>query len=85
MCAASVPPVDNPDTAVDESEFQVNLAIPSTPSIKCAFPVANSTDLPKLASRQQDLRADLSRHEFMPVPNESCSHFTQILLCTFLI
>ena len=85
LCVASIPAVDDPDTEVDESEFQVNLATPSALGIKLVHPVANSADLPKLASCQQDLRSHSSRHEFMPVPKQSRSHSSQTLLCTFLI
>ena len=85
VCVASVPPIDDPDTAVDESDFQLTLASPSLLSTKLVQPIANVVDLPKLASCGNELRGDLSRHEFMPQPKRSGSHSSQILLCTFLI
>ena len=85
VCVASVPPVDDPDTALDESDFQVNLAIPSTLGIRLVHPVANSVDLPKLSLSYQDLRTKPSRHAFMPVPKQTPSRSIRKLLSTLLI
>jgi hypothetical protein len=78
--------MDDPETAVDESDFQVTFAIPSPPSIDLVHRFANSAELPKLALCRQDFRSQPPHHEFMPMPKQSGSHSTlQILLCTFLI
>ena len=87
VCVVSVPPVDDPDTAIDESDFQVNLAIPANLSVKLVHPIANSIDSPEIVLCRQDLRVKSSRREFMPVPKQPAAHSNsfQKLLCTFLI
>jgi hypothetical protein len=85
VSVALAPPVDDPHTFVNESDFQVTFAIPSTLSIKLDHPFANTAELSKLALYRQDYRCHPSHHEFMPVPKQSCSHASQILLCTLLI
>jgi len=85
VCVASVPPVDDPDTAVDESDVPVILATPEPLIIKSVPPLSNSVDPPILASYSRESRADLSRYEFMPMSKQSGSYSSQILLCTLLI
>ena len=85
VCVASVPTVDDPDTAIDESEFQLVLATPSPLTIKLVPPLANSVDLPRPASCSQDVKADTFLGDFILVPKQSRSRSIQKLLCTFLI
>jgi hypothetical protein len=84
VCVASVPLVDDPDTAVDESDVQITLASPSLVGTKLFQPVAASTDLPKVASCGRELKSDLLANEFMLPRTQSCFP-SQMLLCTFLI
>jgi hypothetical protein len=46
MLVASVPAVDLPDTAFDESETPINVAISQTPSQVETLPVSRSTQIP---------------------------------------
>ena len=85
VCAASVPPVDDPDTAVDESEFQVLFLIPSPLSVKSVPVFVNSLDLTKPVSVSQNLTTGISSAEFMRPPDSCHSPSLQKLLCTFLI
>jgi hypothetical protein len=85
LCATSVSPVDDPDTTIDESEFQVIFLVPSPLSIKFLHAVADSLDLLRLVSRSQSLTADTSFVEFMRVPNPWHAPSLHKLLCTFLI
>ena len=87
LCAASVPRVDDPDTAIDESEFQVVFMVGSQPSIKSVSPLANSLDLPKPVSCAEDLTTKNLFPRIHAVPERSASHSNSIqkLLCTFLI
>jgi hypothetical protein len=85
VCVASVPPVDDPDTAIDESEFQVILATPSPLGCKLLPPLANSVDLARPASHSQNVKAHIFLSDFILVAKQSRSHSIQKLLCTFLI
>ena len=85
VCVASVPPVDDPDTAIDESDFQLTLASPSLINTKLVQPLANAVDLPKPASCSQVLKDNACLHEFITAPRHSRSHSIQELLCAFLI
>jgi hypothetical protein len=82
---ASVPQMDDPETPIDESDFQVSFAIPSIPSIKLVHQLANSIASPKLGLCHQALKSPASSQDFMPVPKQSRSHSILRLLCTFLI
>jgi hypothetical protein len=87
LCAASVPPVDDPDTAIDESEFQVVFLVASQPSVKLVSPLANSLDVPNPVLFTEDLTSKTPSHESMLVPKQTASHSHSLhqLLCTFLI
>ena len=85
LCVASVPPVDDPDTAIDESDFQTNLAIPAPLDIKLVPPVATSVNLTQPVLCDRDWKANTCLREFTPVPKQSRSHSLQKRLCTFLI
>jgi len=84
-CATSLIPVDDPATAIDESEFQVFFLVPSPLSIKSVPAFANSLDLLEPVLRSQNFTADTSFLEFMPVPNSWHSPSLQKLFCTFVI
>jgi hypothetical protein len=85
VCAASVPPVDDPDTAVDESEFQVIFLVPSPLSIKSVPVFASSLDGTRPVSLSQNLTTGISYLEFMRVLNSWHSLSFQKLFCTLLI
>ena len=85
MCVSSVPIVDDPNTAIDESNVQVNLTVPSTLSLKLIRPVANSIASLTLARWRTNSGDITSFREIASVPRQSRSHSIQRLLCTFLI
>jgi hypothetical protein len=85
VCVASVPPVDDPETVIDESDFQISLAIPAPINSRLVQPIATSVQLPKPSSETPDLRANPSSLEFVLMPKHARAHSLQKLLCTFLI
>ena len=85
LSAASLPPVDDPDTPVDESDLQIYLALPAPLNITFVRPVAASANLPKPSSCAGDTKARASSREFIQVSKQSRPHSLQKLLCTFLI
>jgi len=85
VCVASVPPVDDPDTVIDESDLQLSLAIPTPINSILVRPVAASVKLPKSSFYTADLKANASSLEFVLMPMHARVHSLQKLLCTFLI
>jgi hypothetical protein len=85
VCVASVPPVDDPDTVIDESDLQISLAIPAPINSILVRPVAASVKSPKPSFYTPDLQANTSSLEFELMPKHARVHSLQKLLCTFLI
>lgn len=85
VCVASLPAVDDPDTAFNEVDTPVNLAPPASPRINLVVPVVKAVNLPKLALDEPGWGTNNSAHELALVPKQPDSHSIQKLLCTFLI
>lgn len=85
VCVASVPAVDDPDTAFNEADTPVNLAPPASLRINLIVPVVKAINLPKLALYEPGWGVNNSVHELAAAPKQPGSHSIQKLLCTFLI
>jgi hypothetical protein len=85
VCASSVPPEDDPTTAIDESDLQVNIGTPAPLRMTLVHPVANSIDLPKLALCLLDCRINSDVHGLARTLNQHSPRSLQDLLCSFLI
>jgi hypothetical protein len=85
VCVASVPPVDDPDTVIDESDLQISLAIPAPINGKLVRPFATSVKLSKASFYIPDWKANTSSLEFVLMPKHARVRSLQKLLCTFLI
>jgi len=88
VCCCTVPGVDLPETAFNEADLPVNLAIPAPPRVQDAAPlVVPVAALPTLPFDCADCLVSRAK----PVPAveptqvHSPSYSLQVLLCTFLI
>jgi hypothetical protein len=84
ICASSVPPVDDPETAINEADLQISLAPPVT-TLKVAAPAASSVHLSKLVPCRPAWGVNSSVDGLTPVATQSSRRSLQKLLCTFLI
>jgi hypothetical protein len=84
FCASSVPPVDDPATAIDESDLQVRLAMPAPAAINVA-PRADSSDLPRLTRAVLIGASHRGLHELSPVMKQHNPRSPQDLLCSLLL
>jgi hypothetical protein len=79
--------VDLPETAFNEADLPVNLAVPAPPRIPdtppVAIPVAAALPTPPLVDGDGLVRSFV--REPANLPNERHPHSLQVLLCTFLI
>ena len=86
VCCCAVPGVDLPETAFNEADLPVNLALPAPPRIPDLAPVVVPiVALPTLPLFCADCR--VSRLALAPavLPTQHHPHSLQVLLCTFLI
>ena len=85
VCMASVPPVDDPDTAIDESQMQVNLAGPATLDNTSVHCVADSSDQPRLALSSNGRETNIFLDGLKLTGKVAYPHAILKFLCTFLI
>jgi len=86
VCCCTVPGVDLPETAFNEADLPVNLALPAPPRIPDIPPVAiPAAARPMLPRCGEDGLVRTLVHEPSVLPNERHLHSLQVLLCTFLI
>jgi hypothetical protein len=85
ICAFAVPPVDDPETAFNEADAPISLALPTSLWVRVVIPAADLLVLPKLPMRWLGSIADERAHLLTPAPKQSFPHSLQKLLCTFLI
>lgn len=84
-CASTVPPVDDPETAFDEGDAPISLALPTLLRITLSPPAADSIILPRPTLCSRVWGVDNSVHRPSPRPNRRSPYSLQKLLCTFLI
>jgi hypothetical protein len=88
VCCCALPGVDLPETAFNEADLPVNLAIPAPPRVQDAAPAA--VPVAVLPTLPFDC-AECVASPAMPLPATPAtqfhfhSHSLQVLLCTFLI
>jgi hypothetical protein len=81
----AVPPVDNPETAFNEADAPVSLALPTSLWVRVVLPAADSITLPKLPLSWTVAEVSVYEEGFHPAPKQLSQHSLQKLLCTFLI
>ncbi|HXY07521.1 MAG TPA: hypothetical protein VEI52_06685 [Terriglobales bacterium] len=84
-CATTVPPGDDPETAFDEGDAPVSLALPVLLPNTLGPRATNVILLPKLALSSQGSTVNHSAHGTSPLAQQRCRHPLQNLLCTLLI
>jgi len=84
VCASTVPAVDDPSTAFNESENPTNIALPVLPGIKLVRPAADPVPVPQPLLQ---VAGDVSFSAYIPgpAPKQERSHSLLKLLCTLLI
>lgn len=85
LCAFAVPPVDNPETAFNEADTPVSLALPTSLGVRVVLPAADSITLPKQPLSWKVAEVGVSEEGFPPIPKQLLQRHLQKLLCTFLI
>ena len=84
-CAITLPPGDDPETAFDEGDAMISLALPAslpnTPNPRAT----DSIILEKLARGSQGWAVSDTVHGTLPVRKQRCPYHLQNLLCTLLI
>ena len=84
-CAITVPPGDDPETAFDEGDAPISLALPALFPTTPGPRATESIILRRLALGSQGWAVNDSVHGTLPVRNQRCSCRLQNLLCTLLI
>jgi hypothetical protein len=84
VCASTVPAVDDPSTAFDESESPANIALPVLPGVRIVRPAADPVPVPQPL---QQVGGDVNFSAYIPgpAPKQERSHSLLKFLCTFLI
>jgi hypothetical protein len=85
VCAFTVPPIDNPETAFNEADAPVSLALPTSLWARVVLPAADSITLPKLPLKWAVAELTLSEERSLLAPKQPSQDSLQKLLCTFLI
>jgi hypothetical protein len=85
ILAFAVPPVDDPQTAFNEADAPISLALPTSLWVRVVIPAVDLIVLPRLPLRWLGSGADQRTHVLVPAPKQSFPHSLQKLFCTFLI
>jgi hypothetical protein len=84
VCASTVPVVDDPSTAFDESQSPANIALPVVPGARSVRPAADPVPVPQPLLQ---VAGDLSFSSYSPgpAPKHERSHSLLKLHCILLI
>lgn len=84
VCASTVPAVDDPSTAFNESDTPANMALPVVPGVKLVRPATDPVPAPQ-PLQQVDRNLSFSAYAPGPAPKQERAHSLLKLLCTLLI
>lgn len=84
VCASTVPVVDDPSTAFNESDSPANMALPVVPAVKVVRRITDPVPAPEPVPQ---ITADISFSAYTPgpAPKQQKPHSLLRLLCTLLI
>lgn len=84
VCASTVPAVDDPSTAFDESQSPANIALPILPGVRSVRPAADPVPVPQPLQQVAD-DDSFSAYTPGPAPKQERSHSLLKLHCILLI
>jgi hypothetical protein len=85
VCVFAVPPVDLPETAFNEADTPINLALPAQTTLKVVCLPDDPIVMCGLPPCRADYVVSRSALELVPMLSQHHRHSLQDLLCSFLI